>query len=193
MTTLYETISNRSQKSNLAVDLLVVLAGSFLMTVAAKITIPFYPVPLTVQTLVAIGLGLALGPTRAVAAVLAYLAQGAAGLPVFAGAPATGLGLAYMAGPTGGYLIGFVFQALVAGLLARRGWGRSPVSAIAAGVIAAAAIYPTGLLWLGVVVGFDKPLLALGLYPFVLGDLAKACLAALLFPAAWSLLARSEE
>lgn len=188
MTTLYETISSRNHKSNLAVDLLVVLAGSLLMTFAAKITIPFYPVPLTVQTLVAIGLGLALGPTRAVACVLAYLAQGAAGLPVFAGAPVGGLGLAYMAGPTGGYLIGFVFQAMVAGFLARWGWGRSPISAIGAGLIAAAVIYPTGLLWLGVVIGFDKPLLALGLFPFVLGDLAKACLAALIFPTAWSML-----
>ncbi|WP_322990339.1 biotin transporter BioY [Hoeflea sp.] len=192
MTTLYETISSRSQRNNLAVDLLVVLAGSLLMAIAAKITIPFYPVPLTTQTLVAIGLGLALGPARAAVAVLAYLAQGAAGLPVFAGAPANGLGLAYMAGPTGGYLIGFVFQALAAGFLARLGWGRSPVTAVGAGLIAAAAIYPTGLLWLGVVIGFDKPLLALGLFPFVLGDLAKACLAALIFPAAWSMLARNK-
>ncbi len=192
MTTLYETISSRSQRNNLAVDLLVVLAGSLLMAIAAKITIPFYPVPLTTQTLVAIGLGLALGPARAAAAVLAYLAQGAAGLPVFAGAPANGLGLAYMAGPTGGYLIGFVFQALAAGFLARLGWGRSPVTAVGAGLIAAAAIYPTGMLWLGVVIGFDKPLLALGLFPFVLGDLAKACLAALIFPAAWSMLARNK-
>ncbi|MCY0146849.1 biotin transporter BioY [Hoeflea sp. G2-23] len=192
MTTLYETISSRSQKNNLAIDLLVVLAGSLLMAIAAKITIPFYPVPLTTQTLVAIGLGLALGPARAAAAVLAYLAQGAAGLPVFAGAPANGLGLAYMAGPTGGYLIGFVFQSLAAGFLARLGWGRSPVTAVGAGLIAAAAIYPTGLLWLGVVIGFDKPLLALGLFPFVLGDLAKACLAALIFPAAWSMLARNK-
>ena len=169
MTTLYETISSRSQKNNLAADLLVVLAGSLLMAIAAKITIPFYPVPLTTQTLVAIGLGLALGPARA-----------------------AGLGLAYMAGPTGGYLIGFVFQALAAGFLARLGWGRSPVTAVGAGLIAAAAIYPTGLLWLGVVIGFDKPLLALGLFPFVLGDLAKACLAALIFPAAWSMLARNK-
>lgn len=168
-----------------AADIAVIVAGSLLMTAAAKVSIPFYPVPLSMQTFVAIGLGLALGPARGTLAVLLYLAQGAAGFPVFAGSPERGIGLAYMAGPTGGFLIGFVIQAMVAGMLASRGWDRTPARTLAAALIAAAAIYPTGLLWLGAVIGFGKPVLEFGLYPFVLGDLVKSALAALMFPMLW--------
>lgn len=168
-----------------AVDIAVIVAGSLLMTIAAKLTVPFYPVPLSMQTFVAIGLGLALGPVRGALAVLFYLAQGAAGFPVFAGSPERGIGLAYMAGPTGGFLVGFVVQAVVAGMLAGRKWDRTPLTALVAALIAAAAIYPTGLLWLGAVIGFDKPVLEFGLYPFILGDLVKSVLAALVFPLLW--------
>jgi biotin transport system substrate-specific component len=185
--TLYTTFLGQAADTRLrqAADLGVVIAGSLLMAAAAKTTIPFYPVPLSMQTFVAIGLGLALGPWRGAAAILLYLAQGLAGLPVFAGSPERGIGLAYALGPTGGFLIGFVAQAFVAGLLAGAKWDRTPVKALLAALIAAAAIYPTGLLWLGVVIGFDKPVLELGLYPFVLGDLVKSALAALLFPMFW--------
>jgi len=168
-----------------AADLAVILAGSLLMTAAAKVSIPFYPVPLSMQTFVAIGLGLALGPVNGVLTILLYLAQGAAGFPVFASSPERGIGLAYMAGPTGGFLVGFLVQAVVAGMLAGRRWERTPLKALAAALIAAASIYPTGLLWLGVVIGFDKPVLEFGLYPFVLGDIAKSVLAALIFPLLW--------
>jgi biotin transport system substrate-specific component len=183
--TLFATLAARRGSETAAMAMLAVVAGSLLMTLAAKVSVPFYPVPLSMQTFVAIGLGLALGPVRGGAAVLLYLAQGAAGLPVFAGTPQQGLGLAYMAGPTGGFLAGFLVQALVAGWLAERGWSRTPLRAMAAGLIAGAAIYPTGLLWLGALIGFDKPVLALGLYPFILGDIVKALLAALVFPLAW--------
>lgn len=189
MATLYETLSKQSGSEGLMRDIAVVVVGSLVLALSAKITIPFYPVPLSMQTLAAIGLGLALGPVRGGAAVLAYLAEGAVGLPVFAGTPEKGIGLAYMMGPTGGFLAGFFVQAIIAGLLARRGWGLHPVSAMAAGLIAGVAIYPTGLVWLGMVIGFDKPLLALGLFPFILGDIVKALLAALAFPLAWKLLA----
>jgi biotin transport system substrate-specific component len=140
---------------------------------------------MSMQTFVAIGLGLALGPVRGALAVALYLAQGAAGFPVFAGTPERGLGLAYMMGPTGGFLIGFVLAALVAGFLARRGFDRRPATAMAAALLAGAVIYVPGLLWLGAVIGWDKPVLALGLYPFIPGDIAKALLAAIAFPAAW--------
>lgn len=187
--TLVNHIVTRAEIARLA-DIGVVVAGSLLMTVAAKMTVPFFPVPLSMQTFVAIGLGLALGPVRGMAAVLLYLAQGAAGLTVFAGSPAAGAGLAYFAGPTGGFLVGFAIQAFVAGQIARFGLERTHAGALGAALVAGAAIYPVGLLWLGLIIGFDKPLLELGLYPFILGDIVKATLAALIFPLAWRAIAR---
>lgn len=183
--TLFDVWSERRDTNTWATSLFLIIAGSLLMTLSAKVTVPFYPVPLSMQTFVAIGLGLALGPVRGAAAILAYLAQGAAGLPVFAGTPQQGLGLAYMAGPTGGYLAGFVVAAFVAGTLARLGWDRNPVSAMAAALIAGAAVYVTGLAWLGTFVGYGETLLVAGLYPFIPGDIAKALLAAIVFPAVW--------
>jgi biotin transport system substrate-specific component len=186
---LYDTQLGRRASPSWVAELALIAAASILLALSAKATVPFYPVPLSMQTFVVIGLGLALGPVRAAGAVLTYLAQGAAGLPVFVGTPENGVGLPYMMGPTGGFLIGFLVQAVVAGLLVRRGWGRSPVAAAAVALIAGAAIYPTGLLWLGAVIGFDKPVLEYGLYPFILGDIVKALLASIVFPMAWSRLA----
>lgn len=183
--TLYNTLALRSGRRGVATDVPVVLAGSLLLVLSAKFQVPFFPVPMSMQTFVAIGLGLALGPVRGALAVALYLAEGAAGFPVFAGTPERGLGLAYMMGPTGGFLIGFVLAALVAGSLARRGFDRRPATAMAAALLAGAVIYVPGLLWLGAVIGWDKPVLALGLYPFIPGDIAKALLAAIAFPAAW--------
>ena len=183
--TLYDTFALRSSRRGVATDVPVVLAGSLLLVLSAKFQVPFFPVPMSMQTFVAIGLGLALGPVRGALAVALYLAQGAAGFPVFAGTPERGLGLAYMMGPTGGFLIGFVLAALAAGWLAGRGFDRNPATAMAAALLASAVIYVPGLLWLGAVIGWDKPVLALGLYPFIPGDIAKAMLAAIAFPAAW--------
>ena len=115
------------------IDLLLVVAGAMLMTASAKFQVPLYPVPLSLQTLVAIGLGFALGPTLAGGAVLLYLAQGAAGLPVFAGTPQIGIGLAYMMSPTGGYLVGFLVAAVVAGGLVRAGFARGMIGTMAVG------------------------------------------------------------
>jgi biotin transport system substrate-specific component len=181
---LYSTLATGARRGAL-VDAAMIVAGSVLLTLSAKIAIPFYPVPMTMQTFVVIALGLSLGPARGAAAVVLYLIEGASGLPVFTGTPAQGIGLAYMAGPTGGFLAGFVLAALVAGWLAERGWGREPLTAMAAAMLAAAVIYVPGLLWLGTVIGFDKPILTFGLYPFIWGDVAKALLAAVIFPAAW--------
>lgn len=183
--TLFDAIAERRSAGGHAVDAATVVAALLLLALSAKISVPFYPVPLTMQTLVVIGLGLALGPVRGGAAVLLYLAQGAAGLPVFAGTPEKGIGLAYMMGPTGGYLLGYLPAVLLGGWLAGRGWDRHPLGAMAAALLAGAVIYVPGLLWLGGVVGFDKPVLQFGLYPFILGDLVKAVLAAILFPLAW--------
>lgn len=181
MTTNRSTLPLRNAAA--ARDLAAVLAASLLLTLSAKVSVPFYPVPMTLQTFAVIGLGFALGPWRAAAAVLLYLAEGAAGLPVFAGTPEKGIGLSYMFGPTGGYLLGYVLAAPIAGWAGTRNWAAKPLPASLAGLLAGAAVHVPGLLWLGTAIGFDKPLLQYGLYPFVLGDAAKAVLAALLFVA----------
>lgn len=188
--TLFNAIAttDRVGAQRVAIDAATVVAASLLLALSAKISVPFYPVPLTMQTFVVIGLGLALGPWRALAAVLLYLAEGAAGFPVFAGTPAKGIGLAYMVGPTGGYLLGYIPAVLIGGWLAKKGWDRNPLRAMAAASVCGAVIYVPGLLWLGTVIGFDKPVLQFGLYPFIFGDIVKAMLAAIVFPAAWAAL-----
>ena len=163
------------------------LAGSIALCVSAKIQVPFYPVPMTMQTFVVLMVGMAFGWRLGAATVLLYLAQGALGLPVFAGTPEKGIGLAYMAGPTGGYLLGFVFAAALAGWLAERGFDRNVMLTAVAMLLGNAVIYIPGLLWLGAVVGWDKPVLEWGLTPFLFGDATKLALAALLMPMLWKL------
>lgn len=169
-------------ETSLGLNLLLVAAGAILMTVSAKFQVPLYPVPMSLQTLVAIGLGFALGPVLGGGAVLLYLLQGAAGLPVFAGTPQLGIGLPYMLGPTGGFLAGFLVAPVVAGTLVRTGLARGVAGTMAVALIAGASIYVAGLLWLGGFVGFGGALLEAGLYPFIIGDLIKAAIAALAFP-----------
>ncbi|WP_419911606.1 biotin transporter BioY [Hoeflea sp.] len=185
--TLYATLT-AGRSHALLRDTLIVVAASILLALSAKAAVPFFPVPMTMQTLVVVGLGLALGSRLAVLSVLLYLVEGAAGLPVFSGTPEKGIGIAYMMGPTGGFLIGFVLAAGLTGWLAERGWDRNVVLAFLAALAGTAILYVPGLLWLGGIVGWDKPVLAWGLYPFILGDLTKAALAALIFPTAWKFL-----
>jgi len=187
--TLYAALT-ASRPEKLAIAALVTIAGSILLTLSARISIPFYPVPLTMTTFVVIGLGLALGPRLGTAAVALYLVQGALGLPVFAGTPEKGIGFAYMMGPTGGYLLGYLLAAFTAGTLAERGMDRSPLTAFVAALIASAVIYVPGVLWLGALFGWDQPILAWGLTPFILGDATKAALAAIVFPATWAMIAK---
>jgi biotin transport system substrate-specific component len=148
--------------------------GSALLTISAKVQVPFYPVPMTMQTLVVLLIGMAFGARLGVATVALYLAEGAAGLPVFAGTPEKGIGLAYMIGPTGGYLLGFVLAAGIAGWIVER---RHDAAGLALAVLAGSiAIYASGVLWLASFVGLGKAL-ELGLVPFLWGDLLKAGLA----------------
>jgi biotin transport system substrate-specific component len=141
------------------------------------------------QPLAVIALALALGRNLAVATVLFYLAQGAAGLPVFTGTPEKGLGLAYMAGPTGGYLAGFVLAAIAAGWLADKGWSKSFVLGLGAAAIGLAAIYAPGVAWLSGLIGFEKAI-QFGVLPFVVKDMVAAALAGLLVPALWAMTPR---
>lgn len=165
-------------------------AGTLLLTLAAKINVPFYPVPMTMTTFAVLAIGMAYGWRLGAATVLLYLAQGAMGLPVFAGTPEKGIGLAYMMSGTGGYLVGYVFAAAICGWLAERGWDRHVVTTGAAMLLGNIALYVPGLLWLGILFGWDKPILEWGLTPFVLGDLTKLALAAAVLPLAWKLVKR---
>ena len=168
----------------------IVLAASLALWASAKLSIPIGPVPISMQTLVVLVLGAALGPRLGALAVLAYLAEGAAGLPVFAGTPEKGIGLAYMVGPTGGYLVGFVVAAFAVGALARRRWDRSFLAATALMLVGHAIVFAFGLLWLGTVIGWDQPVVALGLTPFLIGTLAKSLVGAAVLPGVWRLLER---
>ncbi len=165
--------------------LILVIAGAGLLTLSAKLKIPFYPVPMTMQTFIVLGLGMIYGWRLGASTVILYMALGAFGLPVFAGTPEKGLGLAYMMGPTGGYLIGFVLAAAATGYLAEKGWDRKFVSTFLAMLVGNIIIYIPGLIWLGQVLGWDKPILAWGITPFLLGDLAKIILAMIILPMAW--------
>lgn len=170
---------------------ILALVGSALLTLSAKVQIPFYPVSMTMQTLVVLAIGFAYGWKLGALTMLLYLAQGAAGLPVFAGTPEKGIGIAYMLGVTGGYLAGFVLAAAVCGWLAERGWDRRASTTLLAMLVGNLIIYACGLLWLGSLLGWDKPILQWGLYPFLLGDLVKVILAAVALPGAWHLLGKS--
>ena len=165
------------------------LAGSLLLALSAKAQVPFWPVPMTMQSLVIMMLGMAYGSRLAMATVLLYLAEGMAGLPVFAG---TGAGFAYMTGPTAGYLVGFVMAAGLIGWLAERGWDRSPVKAVAAMSIGHALLFIPGVACLAVLFGMDKAV-AVGLTPFVAATLLKAALGAALMHAAWTVVARRSQ
>lgn len=166
------------------------VAGSIALAVSAKLQVPFYPVPMTMQTLVVLTLAMALGWRLGLGAVMLYMAEGAMGLPVFAGTPEKGIGLAYMAGPTGGYLLGFVVATALVGFLAERGWDRNFITTALAMALGNVAIYVPGILWLGSVVGWDKPVLEWGMTPFLLGDVTKVALAAVIMPLAWKALSR---
>jgi biotin transport system substrate-specific component len=179
-----------STVNSLVLNVGIAFAGSLLLWISAKVQVPFWPVPMTMQTFVVLALAAALGARLGTATVLLYLAQGAVGLPVFAGTPEKGLGLAYMAGPTGGYLIRFVIAAFVVGKLAERGFDRTIPRMFAAVALGHAIIFAFGWGWLATLVGADKAW-AVGVAPFYAATLAKTALAALTLPAAWALVRRS--
>lgn len=173
----------------------VVLAvlGSVLIAVSAKIQIPFHPVPMTMQTFVILGLSMAYGWRLAGATLALYLIEGALGLPVFAGTPEKGIGLAYMMGSTGGYLFGFLLASVVCGWLGENGWDRGILRTAAATFVGYVLIFAPGILWLGVLFGWDKPILDWGLTPFLLAGVVKLALAAFSLPLIWKFLNRNRD
>ena len=156
---------------------LIVFFGSILLTISAKIKIPFYPVPMTMQTFVVLLMGLTFGWRIGVATISLYLFEGIIGLPVFAGTPEKGLGLIYFTGPTMGYLIGFLLATFIAGYL---NFKTNIFFIFLKLILSVSTIYILGILWLGNLIGWDKPLLQLGATPFLLAELFKISLLTIL-------------
>jgi len=165
----------------------LVVLGVIVLAMSAKISVPMWPVPITMGTFAVLSIGAAYGPRLGLVTILGYMIVGALGFDVFAGSSAEKFGFDYMMGGTGGYLVGYVLATLALGALARRGWDKSYIWMAVALLIGNALIYVPGLLWLGQLYGWDKPILAWGLTPFVIGDVLKLVLAALIVPGIWKL------
>ena len=157
--------------------ILVVLVGSILLTISAKIKIPFYPVPMTMQTFVVLFLGISFGYKIGIATVGLYLIEGIFGLPVFSNSPEKGVGIVYFTGPTMGYLIGFLLATFLAGYLDLK---TNIVSIFLKLILSVSVIYILGLIWLGILIGWDKPIFQLGAAPFLLAELFKILILTLL-------------
>tara|TARA_B100001750_G_scaffold233804_1_gene234440 strand:+ start:1008 stop:1568 length:561 start_codon:yes stop_codon:yes gene_type:complete len=155
------------------------LVGTLLLTISAKIKIPFYPVPMTMQTFMVLFIGITLGPKIGLLTVSLYLLQGIFGLPVFAGTPEKGIGLVYFTGPTMGYLIGFLVAVYFAGSFK---YDKGLINIFLKLIFSVSFIYIFGLIWLGTLIGWDKPILKLGAMPFLLAELFKVSLLLFLTP-----------
>jgi len=183
-TTLVDALLPRQR--SWAFDAALIVAFSVFVALTARIQIPLWPVPITLQTLAVLFTGAALGSRRGALALLVYLAEGAVGLPVFA----AGAGLAYMLGPTGGYLISYPIAAGLVGLLAEHGWDRRPAWTALAMVIGNLVIYSLGVTWLAVFLGDLSTALVSGMLIFIVGDLIKIAIATLALPGGWALARR---
>ncbi len=173
--------------SSLARDAMLVLGGSLFIALLAQVSVPLQPVPITGQTLGVFLVALALGMRLGGLAIAAYLLEGAVGLPVFASGAA---GIATFVGPTGGYLVGFLFAGVVVGMLADRGWTRNPLLVAFAMIIGTVCIYVPGLAWIYQFPFAKENTLNVGLYPFIVGDAVKAVIAAGLLPSAWTIIGK---
>ena len=192
----HPTLADRILSRKLATDLVLVAAGAGLTAVAAQIAVPLWPVPITGQTLAVLLVGVTLGAVRGAISLALYAVLGIVGLPVFSDASS---GWSVVAGPTGGYIIGFIFAAGFAGWLAQREWDRKPVWAFLAFLAGSVIPFAFGLPWLAAALGsYGLPndlgsVLASGLYPFILGGVIKAALGAGIITLAWYGVKRSEK
>ncbi|MEH6781681.1 MAG: biotin transporter BioY [Rhodoglobus sp.] len=179
--TLADTVFSRS----LATDITLVAAGAALTAVMAQIAVPLYPVPITGQTLAVLLVGASLGATRGALSIALYALLGVVGLPVFTDASS---GIGVLAGTTGGYIIGFIFAAAFTGWLAQRDWDKKFLGAALSFLGGTAVTFVFGLAWLAIVTGGTlEQVLAWGLYPFIIGGLIKAGIAAAVIPATWKI------
>ena len=177
-----QTYMPTSQTARLATFAGLAIAGSMLIALAGKVTVPFFPVPATLQTLAIFTIAAAYGRNLALATLAAFLFEGALGLPVFT----NGGGLAYFAGPTTGYLAGFVIAAGLTGMAADHGLDRNPLKLFGVNLLGSAIILALGAAWIAMVFGADKAL-AWGVGPFIYTDVIKAALAAAIVPAGWQI------
>ena len=169
-------IAKNTSQTTIIKSLFVIILGSIALTISAKIKIPFYPVPMTMQTFVVLFLGVSLGYKIGLASVGLYLFEGILGMPVFSNSPEKGVGLIYFTGPTMGYLIGFLSASYLASKVNNEDSFLLVFSKL---IIATSTIYILGLLWLGTLIGWDKPIIALGAKPFLLAEIFKVVLLAL--------------
>ena len=171
-----ELVKNLTQ-SRIIKNLFIVLIGSLALAISSKIKIPFYPVPMTMQILIVLLIGIFFGWKIGVSTVILYLFEGVIGLPVFSGTPEKGVGLLYFTGPTMGYLIGFVVAVFIAGKFR---YTNNIVYNFFKLIFATSFIYILGMLWLGLLIGWDKPIFKLGAQPFLLAELFKITIATIL-------------
>ena len=171
---------NKSSRINKIIKLtLITIVGSIIIAISAKIKIPFYPVPMTMQTFVILLIGITLGYRMGLATVALYLFEGIIGMPVFASSPEKGIGIAYFVGPTMGYLIGFLVAVYFAGLFK---YDKGKINTFLKLIFSVSFIYILGLIWLGTLIGWDKPIFKLGAQPFLLAELFKILLLLFLTP-----------
>jgi len=162
-----------AQNSKILKTILIIFFGSIALAISAKIKIPFYPVPMTMQTFIVLFLGLSFGYKIGLAAVGLYLMEGIFGLPVFSNSPEKGVGWIYFTGPTMGYLIGFLFATFLAGYF---NFKTNIFFIFIKLIISVSVIYILGVFWLGNLIGWDKPVIQYGVTPFLLAELFKICL-----------------
>ena len=167
----------KSQNLRVLKYILVIFLGSVLLAISSKIKIPFYPVPMTMQTFVVLFLGMSFGYKIGLATISIYLIEGIIGLPVFSNSPEKGVGLVYFTGPTMGYLIGFLFATFLAGYFSFKG---NIFTNFIKLLISVSPIYILGIFWLGSLIGWDKPILQLGVVPFLLAEIFKISILTLL-------------
>ena len=170
-------LTKQNSQLKIIKSLLVIILGSILLTISAKIKVPFYPVPMTMQTFVVLFLGISLGHKIALASIGLYLLEGIAGLPVFSNSPEKGVGLVYFTGPTMGYLIGFLSACYLASKIKVEDNFFVVLFKL---IIATSTIYILGLIWLGALIGWDKPIFTLGAKPFLLAEIFKIMILALI-------------
>lgn len=173
--------------ARLGMQVFLVVAGTLLLTLSAKTKVVFGPVDMSLQTLAVLLIAATFGYRLGLATLLLYLAEGAAGLPVFQSSPEKGIGLAYMMGTTGGYLAGFVVMMAIVGWAADRGLDRNPFKLFGVMLAADAIMLAMGTAWLATIIGADKAF-AFGFAPFIVPDLIKVALASAIVPAVWALL-----
>lgn len=188
---LVDAIAPRDGTQLLIKQAVLVVLGIAALAIAAKIKLPMWPVPVTMGTFAVLTIGAAYGARLGLVTILGYMIIGALGFDVFAGSSAQAYGLTYMMGGTGGYLLGYVMATVALGWFAQAGWDRSAGKMALAMLAGNVIIYVPGLIWLGMLYGWDKPILQWGLTPFLIGDALKLALAAALLPALWKLVGRA--